>query len=597
MRRLFAILLTALVCLGWAQQAARADSNWQITRYDMQMVAERDGAINVTLEFDFDFGNERGHGPVLALPNRMEVADDPDRWRVLEISNIQASSPSGAPAQVARSGSGGVIEVRIGDENRYVRGVQTYVVTFTVEGVVNPDVNGRDEIAWDAIGGFELPISNATVSLEGPDEVVESECVAGERGTSTPCTDEQVTDNRVVWSQDRVETGDGMTVVAAFPGGTFPGAEPRFTKRYHLGNTLVVNEVTGGVSGAVALLGVGGVALLARRRGRDRAWANLPPGLTPDDPRSAQVVTRDKRAPVAVQFTPPKGLRPAEVGTLMAERAEMKEVSATLIDLAVRGYLQIQEEPNDRKRLIKLRNSDGLAPFEKAVFHGVFARKDQPLLHKIKTMPDIVSKTKFQLDRAVTDAGWFRGNPTLVRTLWYVLGVAVTIGGVGLGLLLGLAAGWGLFGVAIALIGLAIIGTAHVMPARTPQGSAMLAQAKGFELYLTTAEADQLRFEEGEDIFSKYLPYAIVFGVAERWTRVCTALAAEGRMNIDTGWYVGPYVMFSHPAAFAGSMAGLSDSMTSAMTSAVASSAASAGGSGFGGGVGGGIGGVGGGGW
>ncbi|NLT31141.1 MAG: DUF2207 domain-containing protein, partial [Propionibacterium sp.] len=90
MRRLLGILLTAVVCLGWAQVSAHADSQWQITRYDMQMVAQRDGSIDVTLEFDFDFGRERGHGPLLVLPTRMEVTDDPDRWRVLEISDIEA---------------------------------------------------------------------------------------------------------------------------------------------------------------------------------------------------------------------------------------------------------------------------------------------------------------------------------------------------------------------------------------------------------------------------------------------------------------------------------------------------------------------------
>ncbi|NLT30484.1 MAG: DUF2207 domain-containing protein, partial [Propionibacterium sp.] len=562
--------------------------------------AQRDGSIDVTLEFDFDFGRERGHGPLLVLPTRMEVTDDPDRWRVLEISDIEAHSPTGAPARVHQERGSGVLELRIGDENRYVRDLHTYVVTFTVDGVVNPDVNGdHDEIAWNAIAGFEMPISNATVTLEGPDEVLRAECVAGERGSTTPCTDERISDNRVTWSQDRVATGDGMTVVAAFPSGTFPDAEPMFTKRYHLGNTVVVNPTTAGVSGAVAALGVAGVGLVAARRGRDRAWANLTPGLNPDDPAAAKVGTRDKRAPIAVQFTPPKGARPAEVGTLMAEKAEMKEISATLVDLAVRGYLQIRDEPgrHEHKRLIKLRNSDGLAPFEKAVFHGVFARTDRPLMHKITTMPEIVSKATFQLTRAVTDSGWFRGNPTVVRTTWYLLGGMVLLGGAGLAALLGAVAGWALLGIAIALIGLALIATAHVMPSRTPRGSAMLAQAKGFELYLTTAEADQLRFEEGEDIFSKYLPYAIVFGVAERWTRVCAALAAEGRMTIDTGWYAGSYLMLANPAAFAGSMAGLSDSMTSAMTSAVSSSMASAGGSGFGGGVGGGIGGVGGGGW
>ena len=78
------------------------------------------------------------------------------------------------------------------------------------------------------------------------------------------------------------------------------------------------------------------------------------------------------------------------------------------------------------------------------------------------------------------------------------------------------------------------------MPARTAKGTALLAQAKGFRMYLETAEADQIRFEEGEDIFSRYLPFAIVFGVAERWAKVFAAArrAAAWTSGAPT-WYVG----------------------------------------------------------
>ena len=51
---------------------------------------------------------------------------------------------------------------------------------------------------------------------------------------------------------------------------------------------------------------------------------------------------------------------------------------------------------------------------------------------------------------------------------------------------------------------------------------------EGFRNYLATAEADQLKFEEGEDIFSKYLPWAIIFGLADRWAKICADLVGDG---------------------------------------------------------------------
>ena len=80
------------------------------------------------------------------------------------------------------------------------------------------------------------------------------------------------------------------------------------------------------------------------------------------------------------------------------------------------------------------------------------------------------------------------------------------------------------------------------MAARTADGSAVLAQSLGFKQYLVTAEANQIRFEEAQDIFSRYLPYAIVFGVADRWARVFdevaeSAAAAGQSLDVPT-WYV-----------------------------------------------------------
>ena len=65
---------------------------------------------------------------------------------------------------------------------------------------------------------------------------------------------------------------------------------------------------------------------------------------------------------------------------------------------------------------------------------------------------------------------------------------------------------------------------------RNAAGRAVTDQLIGFRTYLATAEADQLKFEEGEDIFSKYLPWAIAFELADRWQRVCAQLVAAGRI-------------------------------------------------------------------
>ena len=75
---------------------------------------------------------------------------------------------------------------------------------------------------------------------------------------------------------------------------------------------------------------------------------------------------------------------------------------------------------------------------------------------------------------------------------------------------------------------------------RTATGRAYTDQIEGFRTYIATAEAEQLKFEEGEDIFSRYLPWAILFGLAERWVAVCQRAVELGIMSEpDTAWYGG----------------------------------------------------------
>jgi uncharacterized membrane protein len=112
---------------------------------------------------------------------------------------------------------------------------------------------------------------------------------------------------------------------------------------------------------------------------------------------------------------------------------------------------------------------------------------------------------------------------------------------------------------------------------RTPAGRAVCDQVEGFKTYLATAEADQLRFEEGEDIFSRYLPWAIAFDLAERWAKICADLVAMGRIPDTTpSWYYGYNSLGSFNTGF------LTGSLLSAATPVPPPSSSS--GTGFGGG-------------
>src|SRR5699024_5926465 len=140
---------------------------------------------------------------------------------------------------------------------------------------------------------------------------------------------------------------------------------------------------------------------------------------------------------------------------------------------------------------------------------------------------------------------------------------------------------------------------------RTATGTAEYAQAMGFRKFLETADGWQLRFEAGRDIFSEFLPYAMVYGVVDRWVELFRSLPAEIGQNYGAAPWIGSrgatYRNLPEQISAINLTSALSTVQNSAAVAAqVVASSGSSGGSAFGGGggsSGGGVGGGGGGRW
>jgi uncharacterized membrane protein YgcG len=599
MKRLCMALLALLFVVGplaLVPGVARADGDdWRITDYQVVANVDASGTAAVQLDLAFDFGAEEGHGPYLTFPLRQAIGNDPDHWRMLDMDIGPVTSPSGANAEVRTEEEDGNLLVRVGSEGHTYTGVQTYRVTYTVRGLIAPrqEVSGLDEVNWSAVGpAWEVPIDNARVTITGPVAVTRVACFQGS-SFAVPCQADS-SGTEATFSARGVGDGDGMQVVAGFPAGTFTGAEARLEKRLNIGNMFPVTPLTGGVAAALSAVGLAAVFRRTRRSARDQVYLGLTPGVVPAPGQETTIGHQTQDVPVAVQFTPPQGARPGELGTLTDATADTRDVTATIIDLAVRGHLKITQTGKKDWTFTRLATRDPLVDYEQLLLGKLFAHGGEVTTDDLKesSYAGVITETKSRLhQRVATELKWFTANPAVVRGLALGGGFLLVAAGVGLGIVLGFV-GWGLVGLAGVITGLAVLVMNNRFGARTATGSAVLAQTRGFELYLRTAEADQIRFEEGIDVYSRYLPYAIMFGVAERWTKVFTQLEAQGRYAFDTtGWYVGYGYGFSY-SHFASSMDSLASTMSSSLQSATA---ASSGGSGFSGG--GGFGGGGGGGW
>ncbi len=603
MKRIGVVLATLVLSL-WIVVAAPPSAyaaGAPITRMDVVASVATDGTVSVTQTLDMDFATA-GHGPYLYFTTR-QATGTADQYRVYTYRVISVTSPTGAPTTfIAESPSYGTLALRIGDANKTVTGTQTYVITYTVAGVANPNVSSSnlDELYWNVIGtGFAVPISNVTVKLSSSAAISKTTCYTGSN-YDQPCTSNGSSGSSATFTQTSLSTGKGLAIVAGWPVGTLVGAEP--TYETHAGSSSGSGPTPPWMWGLSGVAGVGAIAglVVARRRGRDEMYAGLTPGTIPSkgEPFATERVST---IPFAVQFTPPQGVPAGMIGTLFDEKAETRDVTATMVDLAARGYWRIeQREDGPKFQLVRLAPPEGLNEYESMLYDAFFGDGSEVVTShdlEAKSFGGDVQQIQREMYNAVTEVGWFKSNPQNARSARTAIGWMLIMAAFGLGFFFGVV----VLAIPVALVGLGVMVTSRWAPVRTALGSAVTAQALGFKQYLETAEADQIKWEEGQDIFSRYLPYAIAFGCADRWAKLFAEMAARGMPVQQPTWYVGPG--WGYGSGFSaggidsimGTLDGFSSSTATAMTAA---SAGSSGGSGFsGGGFGGGGGGGGGGSW
>jgi uncharacterized membrane protein len=431
----------------------------------------------------------------------------------------------------------------------------------------------------------------------------ELDAVCYEGYQSTAHCDSSVSGNVATYQATRtMYPNEEVTIVGGWQKGVVDVKPPILKDRPTIDDYFALDgwEIGGaGLVGVVALAGVGGVWWA---NGRDRRYTSI--YYLTDNPESE---TRPLFAEddVVVEYTPPEDLRPAQMGLVLDERADTLDVTATIIDLAVRGYIHITEIPKKGMfgskdwKLTRVREDTAeLLPYEEKLIESLFSTGNEVEMSDLKDkFASKLSQVRERLYKDGMERKWFPRKPETTKGIWMAVGFGIIV----LGVLVMVASGWflgrGLLGAGIVLAGLVMVFLSRSMSRRTPTGSEALRRTLGFRTYVATAETRVQDFNEQQNIldnFAKYLPYAIVFGCVDKWAKAFKGL--EGQAEATTSsWYTG--VTPFHVAAFSTGLLGFSSSVSSTLASTPSSSGS--GGSGFGGGgfSGGGGGGGGGGSW
>lgn len=589
------VIIGTLFFFSFSGLAQSAGELVQIESINAQLVVRSDGAVQVTENIVANFNLSPGHGIYRDIPYVYQ--DKNGKKSYTEIEVIDAYNDSSEFHQYELIKNDANLRIKIGDPDVLVYGTKNYKIIYTVKGIILPFDN-YDELYWNVVGtGWisDIGVSSATVIL--PDgSFIQGECYAGPYGSNNLCDKKIINGNSLYFETKNIPVGGAFTVAVGFKKGTVPiltvSAPPSLIDSYFTLQNIIIFLLT-------VIVGIFGVIRLWWRGGRDIWWDRK----SLFDPNAKEgTMPLGGHETIVAEYEPPEGLRPAEIGVLKDETADTLDVSATIVDLAVRGYLKIIEVPKKWMfgsvdyELQKMKEPDDkLMKYEHelldALFEEKFLSKDEAkvqtiLLSKLKNkFYTKLNKIKDLLYKEVVDKKLFTSNPKSTRTKHGIF-AALLIGASTTLLFSPLMAGFG-FGLLIVSVAYLIIGL-RGMVQRTAYGRELYRKVKGYELFLSNTEKYRQPFFEKENTFMNILPYAMVFGVTKKLSKAMKDMGIRPHQPV---WFVG------HAGAFNIEEFGSSmDSFSNSLSTAIASTP---GGSGSGGGgfSGGGGGGGGGGGW
>ena len=591
-RLLLALVLACGVVLTSALLGARpayAAASDQIDRFEITYDVRPTGVVRVVETITYRFGTSSGrHGIDRLLVTREKYDDEQDAVYTVENIDISTTDPDVADEWTrtdteSQDGRQVTTRLRIGDPDTTVSTpTATYVIAYDLTGAMRTFPNAQpayDEFYWDATGlDWKASIQQVAITVTVPGGVQETTCTYGPVGSTSKCG-QRVSKGVATFTQRGLAAGEGVTIGNKIGTGLVsdnaPHLEPDGSKLSGAALAGVVGIAGVGVASLVGAPLVG--AAYWRRRGRDQRWAGLAPGSFPVPGTEPEVVPNSADIIIPVQFTPPR-IPVAEAGLLVDGQVDVRDTAATIIDLAVRGALTVQSENEHDFRVTLVDPTRATAPHEMVLLNDIFTGRPPGTQVDLSSQGSMSSAHDNMAAAArdqVASRGWFTAVPSGRATKGAGFGI--------IALVVFAAFGLGAWALLLAIPLLPIIITVAVVRnkmrrgQRTPAGRAVCDQVEGFKTYLSTAEAPQLRFEEGEDIFSRYLPWAIAFDLAERWAKVCADLVALGRIPDTTpGWYYGYNSFGSFNTGF------LTGSLMSAATPVPPPSSSS--GTGFGGG-------------
>jgi uncharacterized membrane protein len=571
---------TALLISNTGTALAYID-DWEISDFNVNVQVNKDSTLIVEENIVADFTREPHHGIYRDIP--IKYKDDFGNKMSLRFELISVTDNQGKDWWYETSYYDNNVSIKAGDANKYFNGPTTFNIKYKVNLLDKAvQYEDHDEIYWNVTGDqWTIPILRATATYNLPENIpfenLDAICFTGSYGSTEQNCSFNIGENAISFNLlDRLDSYEGFTTSIKLPKGTLKA--PSISQR-------IIWFLQDNWGFTLPIITFCILYYLWFTRGKD---------------------PKTNKDTIMPRYKPPEGMTPGELGTLIDENVDMRDITSTIVDLAVRGYLKIQES-KEKKLLfesteytfVKLKdfeNDSTLKPHEKRILKEIFGSNNECKLSSLKNkFYAALPKIREEIYELLKKDGYLPANPDTVRASYYGIGgtilfISLFLGGL-ITVLFSFATTVGLF-----FSGAIIFIFARYMPVKTKKGVEMYYEIRGVEEYINTAEKDRIKFQENINMFEQLLPYAMTLGIAEKWTN-----AFKGIFNKPPSWYEGRDDVSFSTGYFLGRLNSLTNNMNSTFISRPRSAGTGgfSGGSGFGGGgfSGGGGGGGGGGGW
>ena len=555
---LLTLFVVFLLILFKTAVQAQTSGGERIRNFRSDIAIHKDGTIEIQETIVYDFAFLQKHGTYRQIPF-IKKNKDGKKFRV-DVTVVSIEDENGITYPYTTSQTEEALKIKIGDANKTITGIHTYVITYKESGALTY-YSDHDELYWNVNGtDWTIPILSEQATVTLPELVstnkMQVTCYTGVSGsTAADCTFTKENGKVMVSTAQSLKNNENLTIVFGFPKGIVAQLEPKEFVSFF--DTFLGKIVTSVFFLAIFLWFV--VYPL---------WIPIKWYLKGRDPAPLSGVVR-------AWFDPPKtkkgrDLTPVETGSLIDEQVDARDISAMIVNLAQRGHFKIVEKKKDDFYFVKTKEltKTKLLPFEKKLLEELFDNDTEVRL-KDKKMYSTMENVKKMIYTDLVAEGFFPENPQKIRTFYTVIGALA------------------LFTFNIPLAFSAFL-FGRNMVRKTNFGVEGANVAKSLKNFLSSQEK-QLEFQaKNQMMFEKLLPFAVAFGVEKIWAQRFKDIQLK-----PPDWYKGYDTTYFNSVVFAISLNSSLNSFRSAYTPTTSSSGFS---SGFSGGSSGGGGGGGGGG-